>query len=172
MRRQRQASGGNGRAGDHGRGAVGRDTASVARNGTEVTASHPASPTTGPGMTPQALLALQRDAGNAATARALRGRLPAAEGVAGATRAPRPAPAVLPTLEELPESSAAARLPAVLPAIEEASEESEEGAENARPRAAITTRLRRAGTRRPVPRPTGRGNGALQPPRGNAPERR
>ncbi|MFD5763513.1 hypothetical protein ACFWIZ_52475, partial [Streptomyces sp. NPDC127044] len=78
MRRQRQASGGNGRTGDHGRGAVGRDTASAARNGAEVTAPHPAFPTTaGPGMTPQALLALQRDAGNAATARALRGRLPA-----------------------------------------------------------------------------------------------
>ncbi|MFF3580834.1 hypothetical protein [Streptomyces mirabilis] len=169
MRRQRQASGGNGRAGDHGRGAVGRDTASATRNGAEVTTPHPAFPTTGPGMTPQALLALQRDAGNAATTRALRGRPPAAEGAAGATRAPRPAPAVLPTLEELPESSAATRLPAVLPALEEAAEESEEGAKTVRPRAATTTRPRRAGTRRPVPRPTGSGSGASHPPLGLPP---
>ncbi|MFJ1608769.1 hypothetical protein ACIOHS_36280 [Streptomyces sp. NPDC088253] len=119
-------------------------------------------------MTPQTLLALQRDAGNAATARALRGRLPAAEGVAGATRAPRPAPAVLPTLEELPESGAATRLPAVLPPIEEA-EESEEDAVSARPRAATTTRPRRAATRRPVPRPTGSGTGSTHPPLGLPP---
>ncbi|MCZ0997160.1 hypothetical protein O1M63_02075 [Streptomyces mirabilis] len=119
-------------------------------------------------MTPQALLALQRDAGNAATARALRGRLPAAEGVAGATRAPRPSPSVLPTLEELPESSAATRLPAVLPAIDEAAEESEEGVENARPRAATTTRP--GGRPTPAgPRPTGSGPGSSHPPLGLPP---
>lgn len=165
MRRQRQASGGNGRTGDHGRGAVGRDTASAARSGAEVTAPHLASPTPGPGMTPQALLALQRNAGNAATARALRGRLPAAEGVAGTTRAPRPAPAVLPSLEELPESSAATRLPAVLPALEEAAEESEEGAKNAPPRAVTTTRP--VGRAR-VGRSAG-GSGASHPPLGLPP---
>jgi hypothetical protein len=120
-------------------------------------------------MTPQALLALQRGAGNAATTRALRGRLPAAEGAAGATRAPRPAPAVLPTLEELPESSAATRLPAVLPTLEEAAEESEDGAKTVRPRAATTTRPRRTGTRRPLPLPTGSRSGAAHPPLGLPP---
>lgn len=163
MRRQRQGSAGNGRAGDHGRGPGGRDTSSAARSGAEVVAPHPASPTTGPGVTPRALLALQQAAGNAATVRALR-----ADGVPGATPAPRPAPAVLPTLDELPENGAATRLPAVLPAVEETAQESEEGTENGRPRAA-TTRPRRAVTRRSVPRPTATRTGSSHPPLGLPP---
>ncbi|MFE3268430.1 hypothetical protein [Streptomyces sp. NPDC059215] len=98
-------------------------------------------------MTPQALLALQRSAGNAATARALRGRSPAVEGPAGTGLAPRPGPAVPATVEELPESGAAVKLPTVLPALQE---EDESGLETlTAPPRATAARAGRGGRRRP-----------------------
>lgn len=113
------------------------------------------------------MLALQRTAGNTATAHALRGRSPAVEGKAGSSRPARPGPAVPATIEELPESSAAARLPTVLPAIDEA-EETEEGPKSVRPPRA-TARPGRAATRRPAPRPTGTGTAVPHPPLGLPP---
>ncbi len=94
-------------------------------------------------MTPQALLALQRDAGNAATARALRGRLPAAEGVAGATRAPRPAPSAPPTLRNCPRAVPPPGCPRSFPRSTRRRRSPRKAWGNAPPRAATATRPRR-----------------------------
>ncbi|MFJ5271104.1 hypothetical protein [Streptomyces sp. NPDC088358] len=170
MRRQRQTSGGNGGArdrgtGDRGRAPIGADPS--ARSGGAAPAAHPLSATTAPGVTPQALLALQRTAGNAATARALRGRSPAVEGLAGSGLPPRPGPAVPPTAEELPESGAATRLPTVLPALRE-EDETGEGTETAPPRP-IEERSGRPGRRRPGPPPSGAAPAATHVPLGLPP---
>ncbi|MGW3852611.1 hypothetical protein ACWD74_37005, partial [Streptomyces fagopyri] len=118
-------------------------------------------------MTPQALLALQRTAGNAATTRALHGRPPTVEGVAGTGLPLRRGPAVPATVEELPESGAAAKLPTVLPALRE-EDETGEGTESRplRPTAARSGRTRR---RRPGLPPAGTAPAAPHVPLGLPP---
>ncbi|MFE2138480.1 hypothetical protein ACFW9X_35795, partial [Streptomyces sp. NPDC059466] len=118
-------------------------------------------------MTSRALLALQRTAGNAATARALRGRSPAVEGLTGSALPRRPGPAVPATVEELPESGAATKLPTVLPALRE-EDESGEGTRTAPPRP-TAARSVRTDRRRPGLPPVGAGPAAPHVPLGLPP---
>ncbi|MFD7817888.1 hypothetical protein ACFV6E_34015 [Streptomyces sp. NPDC059785] len=106
MRTQRQASGGNGQAGNGRTGTDGGGAKSGPLPGRPAPVVHqddmaarPPSPSAASGMTPQALLALQRTAGNAAAAQALQ-RRPAVEGVTRSPRTPRSAGTPLSAITE------------------------------------------------------------------------